>query len=81
MKILAIAAAAGLLAGTTAATLAASSTVKNTPGHMMQATPQKESKGASRYAPGHKMKKKGFPGAKAFAPGQQNTTTGMGTRR
>ena len=75
----------GLLVTLPAASFAESSTVKRTPGHLMQ---QKGSvpgePGASGYAPGHLMQnkgsKKGSPGASGWAPGH-DATTGQGTRR
>ena len=77
-KLLSIAAAAGLLIGTTAVGFAQSSTPSNTPGHKMQ---QKGSvpghPGASGYSPGHQMQrygsKRGHPGASGYATGHATT--------
>jgi hypothetical protein len=74
-KLLSIAAAAGLLIGTSGLGIAQSRT---TPGHEMQ---QKGSvrghPGASGYSPGHEMQKygskRGQPGASGYAPGHETT--------
>jgi hypothetical protein len=78
-KLLAIAGAGVLMLASTAG-WAASSTVKKTPGHMMQTTPQARSTGpgASEYAPGHLKRKPGS--ASQFTPSHRTTTTGMRTR-
>jgi hypothetical protein len=79
-RLLAIAGAAVLMLASTAG-WAASSTVKKTPGHMMQA-PQARSTppGASEYAPGHLKPRPGS--ASKFTPSHRitPTTTGMRTR-
>jgi hypothetical protein len=69
---LAIASAGVLMMAGTAA-WAQSSTVKKTPGHIMQNTPQAKSTGpgASEYAPGHLKRK---------SKSQPTTTTTTGTR-
>jgi hypothetical protein len=79
-KLLALAGAAVLMLASTAG-WAASSTVRKTPGHIMQTTPQARSTapGASEYAPGHLKRKPGS--ASEFTPGHRTTpTTGMRTR-
>jgi hypothetical protein len=82
-KLLSIAAAAGLLIGTTAVGFAQSSAVKNTPGHKMQRMGSVPGHpGASGYSPGHQMQrygsKRGYPGASGYAPG--HATTGQRLR-
>jgi hypothetical protein len=74
-KLLAIATAGVLMA---AGTVWAQSTVKKTPGHMMQ-SPQARSTGpgASEYAPGH-LKRNKTQSASKFTP--THRTTGMCTR-
>ena len=89
-KLLALAAAAGLLIGSTAIGYAQTRGTSPgasgaSPGHEMQ---QKGSvpgsPGASGYAPGHEMQKKGSkagePGASGFAPGRQGTSGRSNTR-
>jgi hypothetical protein len=78
-KILSIAAAAGLLIGSTAIGYAQSTTPDRTPGHQMQEQGSKtpDQPGASGYSPGHQMQEKGKggdPGASGYAPGRQDTT-------
>ena len=79
-KLLAIAAAGVLMTAGTA--WAQSSTVKKTPGHIMQ-SPQARSTGpgASEYAPGH-LKRGKSQSASKFTPSHRTTptTTGMRTR-
>src|SRR5262249_17238683 len=84
-KLLIVAAAAGLLIGTTALGYAQSSTQNRTPGPRM---PDRGSvpdpPGASGYAPGQRMHEKGSkagePGASGYAPGRQAPeTTGRGS--
>jgi hypothetical protein len=72
-KTLSIMAAAGLLIGAMAATVAQT---RDTPGHEMQQKGSKKGEpGASGYAPGHEMQKKGSkmgePGASGYAPGHE----------
>jgi hypothetical protein len=78
-RLLAIASAIVLTMANTAG-WAASSTVKKTPGHIMQTTPQARSTGpgASEYAPGHLKRKSGSESASGFTPSHR--TTGMRTR-
>jgi hypothetical protein len=83
-KIISIAAAAGLLVGSTAIGYAQSSSQDSAPGQQMQdkgSVPGQP--GASGYAPGQQMQDKGSkpgsPGASGFAPGQKDTT-GQGGR-
>jgi hypothetical protein len=73
-------ASAGLVMMVSTAGWAASSTVKKTPGHIMQTTPQARSTGpgASEYAPGHLKRKSGSESASQFTPSHR--TTGMRTR-
>jgi hypothetical protein len=83
-KLLIVAAAAGLLIGTTALGYAQSSTQDLAPGQRMQdrgSVPGHP--GASGYAPGQRMQerggKPGHPGASGYAPGRQEpSTTGRG---
>ena len=79
-KLLAIAGAGILLMASTAG-WAASSTVKKTPGHIMQTTPQAQSTGpgASEYAPGH-LKRNKSGSASKFTPSHRTTITTTGTR-
>jgi hypothetical protein len=84
-RILSIAAAAGLMVGTTAICFAQNSAQEKAPGQRMQdkgSVPGHP--GASGYAPGQKMQEKGSksgqPGASGYAPGQQGSTTGQGSR-
>jgi hypothetical protein len=76
-KLLAIATAGVLMA---AGTVWAQSTVKKTPGHMMQ-NPQARNTGpgASEYAPGH-LKRNKSQSASKFAPSHRTTTTTTGMR-
>src|SRR5262249_10235978 len=84
-KFLIVAAAAGLLIGTTALGYAQSSTQERAPGQRMQdrgSVPGHP--GASGYAPGQRMhergSKAGAPGASGYAPGRQTPeTTGRGS--
>jgi hypothetical protein len=84
-KLLIVAAATGLLIGTTALGYAQSSTQDRAPGQRMQdrgSVPGHP--GASGYAPGHRMQergsKPGHPGASGYAPGHQEpSTTGRGS--
>src|SRR5215475_4509805 len=84
-KLLIIAAAAGLLIGTTALGYAQSSTQDRAPGQRMQDRGSLPGHpGASGYAPGHEMQEKGSrlgqPGASGYAPGRQGPeTTGRGS--
>jgi Spy/CpxP family protein refolding chaperone len=84
-KLLAIAAAAAFLAGTSVATVAQNSASDVSPGHKMQrkAKGSVGGPGASGYAPGHQMQtknsKKGAPGASGYAPGHRSTI-GSGKR-
>ncbi len=80
-KLLAIASAGVLMMASTTG-WAASSTVKKTPGHIMQTTPQARSTGpgASEYAPGHLKRKSGSESASQFAPSHRTTITTTGTR-
>ena len=81
LKTLAIAAAA-LLIGSGSAVWAQSSTVKKTPGHMMQNSPTSTAPGASEYAPGHLKRtgRRGGPGASQYTPSHR-TNVGMSTDR
>lgn len=74
-KLLAIATAGVLMTAGTA--WAQSSTVKKTPGHMMQ-SPQARP-GASEYAPGH-LKRNKSQSASKFTPSHRTTTTTTGMR-
>ena len=84
-KLSIVAAAVGLLIGTTALGYAQSSTPDHAPGQRMQeggSVPGHP--GASGYAPGHEMQEKGsrpgHPGASGYAPGRQTPeTTGRGS--
>jgi hypothetical protein len=84
-KLLIVAAAAGLLIGTTALGYAQSSTQDRAPGQRMQERGSLPGHpGASGYAPGHEMQEKGSrpgqPGASGSAPGRQAPeTTGRGS--
>jgi hypothetical protein len=84
-KPLIVAAAAGLLIGTTALGYAQSSTQDRAPGQRMQDRGSLPGHpGASGYAPGHEMQEKGSrlgqPGASGYAPGRQGPeTTGRGS--
>jgi hypothetical protein len=74
-KLLIVAAAAGLLIGTTALGYAQSSTQNPSPGQRMQDRGSLPGHpGASGYAPGHEMREKGsrpgHPGASGYAPGR-----------
>jgi hypothetical protein len=84
-KLLIVAAAAGLLIGTTALGYAQSSTQNGASGQRMQDRGSLPGHpGASGYAPGHEMQEKGsrpgHPGASGYAPGRQGPeTTGRGS--
>ena len=76
---IALTAAAAVLIGGATATLAASKTVKSTPGHLMKSKGSvKGYPGASGYAPGRLMQRygsrRGYPGASGYAPGHRSTT-------
>jgi hypothetical protein len=78
-KIVSIAAAAGLLIGSTAIGYAQNPARDSAPGQQMQEKGSKpDSPGASGYSPGHEMQdkgsKRGSPGASGYAPGHQGTT-------
>ena len=74
--LIAAAAALAVVTGGATASLAASSTVKSTPGHMMKS--KGSIKGASRYTPGHMMQRygsrRGYPGASGYTPSRRSTT-------
>lgn len=75
-KIVVLAAAAGLLAGSMGLASAQSSTPNRTPGHEMQNKgPVKGEPGASGYSPGDRMHDRGsvpgHPGASGYAPGRK----------
>jgi hypothetical protein len=75
-KILVLAAAAGLLSGSTGLGLAQNSPKNATPGHEMQQKGSiKGDPGASGYSPGDQMKDRGsvpgHPGASGYAPGRK----------
>jgi len=83
--VLSLAAAVGLMFGTTAACLAQNGAQDSAPGQKMQdrgSVPGQP--GASGYAPGQKMQQNGSkarePGASGYAPGHQDSTSGQGTR-
>jgi hypothetical protein len=84
-KLLAIAAAAGLLIGTTSLGYAQGAK-DSAPGQRMQnneTAPVPDRPGASGYAPGQQMQQDGpkspqQPGASGYAPGHQPGTTGQG---
>ena len=77
-KLLAIAAAGVLMTAGTA--WAQSSTVKKTPGHMMQSLQARDTgPGASEYAPGH-LKRNKSQSASKFTPSHRTTTTTTGMR-
>lgn len=83
--VLSLAAAVGLIFGTTAACLAQNGAQDSAPGQRMQdrgSVPGQP--GASGYAPGQKMQQRGSkgrePGASGYAPGHQDSTSGQGTR-
>ena len=84
-KLLTVAAAAGLLIGTSALGYAQSSTQDRAPGQRMQDRGSLPGHpGASGYTPGHEMQEKGsrpgHPGASGYAPGRQGPeTTGRGS--
>ena len=84
-KLLIVAAAAGLLIGTTALGYAQSSAPDRAPGERMQERGSVPGHpGASGYAPGQRMhergSKAGAPGASSYAPGRQAPeTTGRGS--
>jgi hypothetical protein len=80
-KLLGIA-SAGLLMMASTAAWSESSTVKRTPGHIMQTTPQARSTGpgASEYAPGHLKRKSGSESASQFTPSHRSSITTTGTR-
>ena len=65
-KVLSLAAAVGLIFGTTAACLAQNGAQDSAPGQRMQ----DKDKGSIR----------GQPGASGYAPGHQDSTSGQGTR-
>jgi len=74
LKLLSIAAAAALVAGSSAIGYAQNAT----PGHKMQTRGSVHGQpGASGYAPGHVMQergsKRGYPGASGYAPGRSTT--------
>lgn len=78
-RIVSIAAAAGLLIGSTAIGYAQNPARDSAPGQRMQDKDSKPgSPGASGYSPGHQMQdngsKPGSPGASGYAPGHQGTT-------
>jgi hypothetical protein len=84
-RIIAIAAAAGLLALAPSLGFAQSSTSDQTPGHKMQNKGSKAGEpGASGYSPGHRMQDKGSkagqPGASGYAPGHRDNS-GMSDHR
>ena len=90
-KLLIVAAAAGLLIGTTALGYAQSSTPNGAPSARLRASSTHYGQrmqdrgslpghpGASGYAPGHEMQEKGsrpgHPGASGYAPGRQGPET------
>ena len=84
-KLLAVAAAAGLLIGTSALGYAQGSR-DSAPGQRMQdeqRAPVPNQPGASGYAPGQQMQQDGprsrqEPGASGYAPGHQPGTSGQG---
>jgi hypothetical protein len=84
-KLLAVAAAAGLLIGTTSLSCAQGAK-DSAPGQRMQnneTPPVQDRRGASGYAPGQQMRQDGSkssqePGASGYAPGHQPPTTGQG---
>src|SRR5262245_50685769 len=82
-KLLIVAAAAGLLIGTTALGYAQSSAQNPSPGQRMQDRGSLPGHpGASGYAPGHEEKgsRPGQPGASGYAPSRQGPeTTGRGS--
>jgi hypothetical protein len=85
-KLLSIAAAAGLLIGSTAIGYPQNSTRDGAPGQRMQdkgSVPGEP--GASGYSPGDRMQDKGSkpgePGASGYAPGRQGTTGQGGDNR
>jgi hypothetical protein len=84
-KLLIVAAAAGLLTGTTALGYAQSATQERAPGQRMQERGSVPGHpGASGYAPGQRMhergSKAGAPGASGYVPGRQAPeTTGRGS--
>lgn len=83
--VLSLAAAVGLMFGTTAACLAQNGAQDSAPGQKMQDKGSVRGQpGASGYAPGQKMQQKGSkpgdPGASGYAPGHQDSTSGQGTR-
>jgi hypothetical protein len=78
-KLLAIASASVLITAGTA--WAQSSTVKRTPGHMMQAPQAKNTRpGASEFAPGHLKRTGKSHSASKFTPSHRTTTTTTGMR-
>ena len=79
--ILSLAAAAGLLALSTALGLAQSTTVEKTPGHQMQQKGSMGAPGASAYAPGQaklRKGKRGAPSTSSFAPRRHINTGNIG---
>ena len=85
--VLSLAAAAGLMFGTTAACLAQNGAQDSAPGQRMQDKDKgsiRGQPGASGYAPGQQMQRKGSkpgePGASGYEPGHQDSTSGQGTR-
>jgi len=74
--LIAATAAMAVLIGGVTASVAASRTVKSTPGHMMKS--KGSYKGASRYSPGHMMQRygsrRGYPGASGYTPSHRSTT-------
>lgn len=84
--VLSLAAAVGLMFGTTAACLAQNGAQDSAPGQKMQDKGSVRGQpGASGYAPGQQMQqqqgsKAREPGASGYAPGHQDSTSGQGTR-
>ena len=85
--VLSLAAAVGLMFGTTAACLAQNGAQDSAPGQRMQDKDKgsiRGQPGASGYAPGQQMQRRGSkpgePGASGYAPGHQDSTSGQGTR-
>lgn len=85
-KLLSIAAAAGVLIGSTVIGYAQSSAQDRAPGQRMQGKGSVPGEpGASGYSPGDRMHDKGSkpgePGASGYAPGHQDTTGQAGANR
>jgi|EndMetStandDraft_7_1072992.scaffolds.fasta_scaffold2459708_1 hypothetical protein len=77
--LIAATAALAVVIGGATASLATSSKVKSTPGHLMKSKSAiKGSPGASRYSPGHMMQRygsrRGYPGASGYTPSRRSTT-------